>query len=158
MQNTEEALKWIVGILHQENIPFQIAGGFAARLYGSDRPLYDIDIEIHDEDFGKLLAFVKEKIIYGPGRYKDETFELLLMTLQYDGQAIDISGCDSDMIFNQETKAWESCGTDITKAVEQEAYGVKIPIIAWQNLIAYKKKIRRPTDLEDIKNIQKKFS
>jgi len=158
MQNTEEAYKWIVGLLHQENIPFQISGGFAARLYGSDRPLYDIDIEIHDEDFAKLLPFVKEKIIYGPDRYKDETFELLLMTLKYDGQEIDICGCDSDLLFNQETKEWESCGTDIAKAVEKEVYGVKVPIVAWQNLVAYKKKIRRPTDLEDVMNIESKFS
>ena len=52
VRNTEEAFKWIVGLLRKHTIPYQIAGGFAARLYGSTRELADIDIGI-PEDFIK---------------------------------------------------------------------------------------------------------
>lgn len=156
MQNTEQAFRWVVGILKQNNIPFQISGGFAARLYGSDRPLYDIDIEIMDTDFDKILPFVKDKIIYGPDRYKDEIFDILLVTLDYYGQEIDICGSETDRLFNQKTKQWESCETDLGSAIEMHSYGLKVPVITSQNLISYKNKIQRPVDLEDVENITNK--
>lgn len=157
-RNTENAFKWIVILLKNNDIPFQISGGFAARLYGADRPLCDIDIEVQDKYFDKLAPLVKDKIIYGPERYRDETFDLLLMTLKHDGQEIDISGCETGKLYNQEIKQWESCGTKIGDVIEKEVYGLKAPVIKLQNLVAYKKKIRRPIDLEDIEAITKKFS
>lgn len=156
-KNTENAFKWIIGLLQKNNIPFQLSGGFAAKLYGSIRPLNDIDIEVQDRYFDKLLPLVKKFLIYGPERYKDDTFDLLLMTLKYDGQEIDISGCESDKLYNQKTEQWESCGTKINDIFEKEVYGMNVPVIKWQDLVAYKKKIRRPTDLEDVEAITKKI-
>ena len=156
MKNTEKAFKWIVGILQENKIPFQLSGGFAARIYGSDRPLYDIDIEVPDSYFDKLLPFIKDYLIYGPQRYLDETFDLLLMTLKYEEQEIDISGCETDKLYNHETQQWESCDTKLNEAVEKEFYGLTVPVIKWQDLVEYKKKIRRSTDLEDVEAILQK--
>ena len=158
MKNTKNAFKWIVSLLRENKIPFQLSGGFAARIYGSNRPLHDIDIEIPDKYFDKLLPHVKDYLFYGPQRYLDETFDLLLMTLRYEGQEIDISGCETDKLFNHQTKQWESCGTKINDVVEKEFYGLTVPVIKWQDLVAYKEKIRRPTDLEDVKAILQKNS
>ena len=158
MKNTKAALKWITEILNDNAIPFQITGGFAARLYGSNRPLYDIDLEISDNDFEKLTPFVKGYLFYGPDRSKDETFDILLMTLEYKGQLIDISGANTDMLYNKEAKRWESCNTDITQAVEMEVYNLRVPVATWQSLLEYKKRAARPTDLEDVKNIERMMS
>jgi hypothetical protein len=159
MKNTEKAFKWIISLLQEYKIPFQLTGGFAARTYGSNRPLADIDIEIPDEYFEKLLPHVKKNLIYGPQKYIDENFDLLLMTLKYEGQEIDISGCDTDKLFNLITNQWESCGTEKIKySVKKEIYGLIVPMISWQDLVAYKEKIRRSTDLEDVKAILWNFS
>ena len=42
MKDTESSFRWIINILQNNNIPFQIEGGFASRLYGSNRELADI--------------------------------------------------------------------------------------------------------------------
>mgnify|MGYP001612639666 CR=1 FL=1 len=60
-RNTKEAFLWIVGILKNNDVPFRISGGLAARLYGTKRKLADIDLEIKKKDFNKILA---EIIIY----------------------------------------------------------------------------------------------
>lgn len=157
-KNTKIAFKWIVGLLIQNDIPFQISGGFSARLYGSDRPLFDIDIDVRGRDFGKLLPFVKEYILYGPGRYRDKSFDLELLTLEYQGQRIDLGASEDSKIYNVKTQQWQKCETHFDLFKEIEIYGLKVPVITWQELIEYKEIIGRPTDLEDITAIKKKFS
>ena len=58
-----------------------ISGGFAARLYGATRDLADIDIDIPEDRFAELIPQVKEYIKLGPARYKDDNWDLFLMTL-----------------------------------------------------------------------------
>ena len=152
-KNTKEAFRWIIGIIKENNIPFLISGGFAAKLYGANRPLYDIDIEVPDKYFNKLLLLVKNKVIYGPKRYLDETFDILLMTLKYQGQEIDISGCETDKLYNHETKQWEPGEIKIDNFTEKNIYGLKVPVIKKQDLLTYKSKTKRSVDLEDIKDI-----
>jgi hypothetical protein len=81
MKNSEKAFKWIIDILEKNKIPFQVSGGLAARAYGSDRELADIDIEVSDDNVRDLVPEVKEYITFGPGFYKDDNWDLLLMTL-----------------------------------------------------------------------------
>lgn len=142
----------------QNNIPFQISGGFAAKLYGANRPLFDIDIDIKGKDFDKLLPFVEDYILSGPKRYLDDSFDLQLLTLEYQGQRIDLSVSENSKIYNAKTKQWQECETNFNSFKEFEVYGLKVPVITWQELVEYKKIIRRPTDLEDIAAITKKFS
>lgn len=154
-KNTEEAFKWIVSILQDNKIPFQFSGGFAARLYGSNRPLYDIDIDLPDRYFSQTQILVKKYITFGPERYHDENFDLLLLTLKYKGQEIDISGSETDQLYNKQTKQWESCNTNVTNSETIKVYGISVPAIIKEYLIAYKQKIRRTTDLDDVRAMLK---
>ena len=43
-QKIGQALNWIVSLLNHHNIPHQIVGGLAAKAYGAQRPLVDIDL------------------------------------------------------------------------------------------------------------------
>ncbi len=75
-RDTEAAFRWIVGLFKKHQIPFQIAGGFAARAYGVQRELHDIDFDIPEADFEKILPEVRPYIIHGPTQYKDDHDEI----------------------------------------------------------------------------------
>jgi len=153
-KNTRNALKWIVNILQENNIPFFISGGLAARIYGSERSLYDIDIEVPEKYISMLQPLVKNYVIYGPKKYKDETFDLWLMTLKYEDQEIDIGGIGTGKLFNKKTNQWEDDIVDFSRAVKKEVFGIEVPVINKEDLIEYKNKIRRSTDLQDIEAIK----
>lgn len=148
MKDTESAFKWIVSIIHSKNIPYQITGGFAARLYGSRRELADIDIEIPNIDFEKIITEVKPYIIYGPERYVDENWDLKLMTLEYKNQLIDM--CGEATIFDQNIKTWVKEKVDFTKSINLTVYGVEVKVVPKEDLISYKNKLLREVDIEDI--------
>ncbi len=114
---TINALQWMVGILNKHKIEYQIAGGFAAKVFGSLRPLNDIDFDIHDNDFSKILPEIKPYIIFGPTRYKDDKWDTELITLNYFGQEIDISGADTLKMSNKERTKWISYGKSSFNAI-----------------------------------------
>ena len=153
-KNTEAALRWVVGLLKEHNIPFQIAGGFASRLYGAKRALADIDIGIPDDRFEELYGAVKEYVTFGPAQYTDKEWDLKLMTLVYRGQEIDFAGEDSIKIFDKANSAWVSANSDLSLAQNREVYGMTVPVIPKDALIAYKKMLGREVDLADLKALE----
>jgi len=153
-KNTEAAFKWIVGILQKHSIPFQISGGFAAKLYGVDRDINDIDFGIPDIEFEKILPEIREYLIYGPQHYQDGVWDLQLMTLRYENQKIDIAGRDGIQFFDKTTNMWVSGHRDLTRCEYKSVYGISVPVIPKDSLIAYKKKIMREVDKFDIEALE----
>ena len=151
MRKTKEAFTWIIGILKEHKIPFQITGGFAANIYGSNSVLVDIDIGIPDEKIFEIQNRVKKFIIYGPKRYKDNVFDLLLMTLKYKGQEMDIYGINSEKLFNKKTNKWNKARINLSKTTKKKVFNLIVSIIPLKDLISYKKKISRNVDIQDIK-------
>lgn len=150
MKHTKAALIWITDILMMLNIPFQISGGLAAKAYGAARELADIDIDIPDAKFALLKPKITEFIIFGPERIRDEKWDLLLLTLNYQGQEIDLSGSSSTKIFNNILNRWEGLVTDFATAEIKQIYGLELPIMKREALIAYKKVLARAVDIADI--------
>lgn len=141
---------WITQILQSNHIPFQITGGLAAIAYGSTRELADIDIDIAEKDFGLIETVVKPYIIYGPQQFKNEKWDLLLMTLNYEGQEIDIGGAYTAKAYDEKQQKWVTLVSDLSTACYQNLFGIALPIVNKHDLIAYKKVLSRPVDLLDI--------
>jgi hypothetical protein len=152
MKNTETAFHWIINILERREISYKISGGFAARVYGVNRELADIDIAVDDLNMLQIVDEVKPYIIFGPDQYIDTNWNLKLMTLQYEGQEIDVAGTQAK-IFNHETKQWESCPGNLRSIELKEVFGRKVPIESKESLIAYKTKLAREVDREDVKQL-----
>lgn len=144
------ALLWITTILTNHAVPFQISGGLAVRAYGGMRALADIDIDIAEKDFSLILEEVKPYIIFGPAHYKSDKWDLYLMTLNYQGQEIDISGAFTVKIFNSHSQTWEPIISNLANATHQTVLDLVLPIIPRDELIAYKTILGRDVDLLDI--------
>lgn len=152
--NAKEAFHWIVGILRKLDIPFQISGGLAANIYGAKRLLEDIDIDIPENCFSTLEAEVKDYIVREPAQLKDETWDLILMTLNYKEQLIDIGGAIHTKIHNKFTNEWLSISTDYSKVEIKPCFDIDVPVIPKNELLFYKKIIARSVDLIDIEKIE----
>jgi hypothetical protein len=156
-QHTKTALIWITDILKKQQIPFQITGGLAARAYGATRPIDDIDIDIPEDAFTIVQKEVLEFITYGPAQYKSNTWELMLMTLDYQGQIIDLSGAKYTKIFNAKTNQWQELANDLSKACIREILGITLPIIPLNILTTYKMALSRDVDIQDVQEINQNF-
>ena len=156
MKNTEGALRWIVEILKKHNIPFQIGGGFAAHVYGSNREIADIDVAIPEEEFNTIFPEIKEYITFGPEHYVDGDWDLQLMTVLYQGQEIDFAGAYQKKFFNHTKQEWTEFPSDFSTSEYREIYGMKIPLMAKEKLIGYKKMLSREVDIEDLKTLDRK--
>ena len=152
-KDTKRALEWITNILKKYEVPFQISGGCAAKIYGSPRELNDIDIDIPENYFSKIISDVKPYIIYGPDQYKDNKWDLYLMTLNYAGQEIDI-GSGNAKISTKDRDKWIDFSTDFSKAVKKTFLGLEVPVIPKEDLVNYKQLLdgeHQQVDIESIK-------
>ncbi len=154
MKDTESALKWIIEILMRNKITFQVTGGFAARLYGSNRELADIDIDVKEDCFEQIFPEVKPYVLSGPQNYLDEEFEVKLMTLEYKGQIIDIAG--KAKIFDKNQNEWVELKPDFLNGNYLSIYGITIPVITQKALVEYKGRLLRDVDIEDIRALTNK--
>lgn len=127
MNNTEEAFHWIIGVLKKHDIPFQITGGLAAKSYGSPRPLND---------------------------FEDERWDILLMTLEYKDQEIDIDGGYGIKICDARTGKWVPVPTDFSRYEEREIFGIKVPVILRQDLAQYKRMLVGEHQKVDIQAVE----
>lgn len=153
MKNTASAFCWIVGLLRKHRIPFQITGGLAARAYGSKRPLADIDMDVHEKDIPRIAALAHEYIVYGPKPFKNKNWDLVLMTIKYRGQEIDIGGAQKTRIFDHRAKQWVGIATDMHQAKLRYLYGLRVPVVSKEELIAYKSLLGRNVDKEDVRQL-----
>lgn len=150
MRNSKAAFLWIDKVLKDSGIKYEIDGGLAAELYGSKRELADIDINVPREDFWRLVPLVKSYIKFGPGRYKDEHWDLLMMTLKYAGQNIDVGALGEIKYYDSESSEWINFPNSFEDNREMEYLGQKVSVINEIKLMIYKNKLHRGVDRKDV--------
>jgi hypothetical protein len=154
MKNTEKAFKLIVEIFNKHKIPFQVSGGFAAKLYGSKRELNDIDFDIPEDKFELLMPDISPYITFGPAQYKDNKWDCYLITLNYEGQEIDICGSGSTKITTKDRRSWIPMKVDFSRTLNMNVFGLNVPVINSKDLIDYKKELDGEHQAEDISAAQ----
>lgn len=151
----KNVLTRLVNTLQKNDIGFQLTGGIAAICFGANnRPLYDIDIDIYAKDAGKVQNLFANYIVEdwnneleGP----DDQFDLWMMTLVIDGVPIDISQVEEASV-RGEGGSWVKQPGTMSPETRSFA-GLMVPVQNKEELVAYKKILRRSTDLDDIAQI-----
>jgi hypothetical protein len=139
-QKTRDALKWIVGILDGNGIPYRIGGGLATHLYGSGRPVNDIDISLSGRYFPVIVPQVREFVVAGPKHYLNEKWDCTTLSLLYHGQDIDLTDVDTLLMRDKDDTAWIR-NKDIFEAfpdVKKDVDGIRVTLMHPRVLLAYK--------------------
>lgn len=155
MDRSKTAFRWIVDILQKHDVPFMVTGGLAARAYGSQRDLRDIDLEVPDDQIGKIIEDVSRYIVFGPERYRDDFFDLALLRLNYEGQEIDISGGSEVKIYDPKKEEWVNDPTDFSKYESKEIFGAIVLVVQPEDWLVYKSISPRREDLQDIEAVKR---
>ena len=153
MKDTKKALVWIIKLLEENNLNYQVVGGLAAKAYGSTRELADIDIYVPKKDFIKICELTKEFITWGPGHYKSNSWDLEYVKIERFGQKIEIANSNNTKWFDALNKKWVVENSDYDKAQIKTVFGVSFKVMSKENLIFYKKRLNREVDLIDIEEI-----
>lgn len=149
MQKLQKALRWIIGILDRHDIPYQLTGGLGAHVYGATRSINDIDLDIPEERFEEILNEVGPYIVFGPAQYKDKVWDLKLMTLNYEGQEIDIGGAYDVKIMDEKTGERHKYKADLTAGNLIDVFGVKVRVAPKEDLVRYKSWLAIPGDHQE---------
>lgn len=156
-QKVIDALEWIIGILDKNSIPYRIGGGFAAHVYGSNRPIKDIDITIPRKYFEIIMPEISSYIKHDLKNYLDEKWDCFGLTLDYFGQEIDITDIDTLQMSSKDKTGWFKTKEHFRKfdTVPTEIAGVTVSLINPRDLIAYKKHLNGDHQTIDIDAVQK---
>ncbi len=140
---TLNALKWIVEILNRNNIPYRIGGGFAAHIYGSGRPVNDLDFSISGEHFPIIVSETKEYITAGPKHYSNAKWDCNTLSLNYFGQEIDMTDIDTLRMSNKEQTEWFQTKDHFRKFPNKLVVinGIEVSLMDPRDLVAYKKEL-----------------
>ena len=150
----KRAFNWIIDILESNNIPYLICGGLAAIAYGSVRELNDIDIYVSKCHYKQVSDQGGKFITFGPERYEDKFWSVDYVQFTYAGQKIEVGSDDNIRIFNSMNNCWEKEIMDFSQYSREILFERDVKIMKKNDLIAYKNKLGRTVDQEDIRQIR----
>jgi len=149
-RDSEGAFAWIAGLLDKGAFRWVVVGGLAARIYGSPRPLADIDIDVPRAALDFIARQAQALVTFGPARYCDDEFDIELLSLRWGKQAIDLTAAEDVRLFDRSSGVWRHHPTDLLVCETRVVLGRSAPVMPRSQLIEYKRIIDRPVDRADI--------
>jgi hypothetical protein len=150
MKDSQRAFDWITTLLDELGHSYVVVGGLAANVYGSKRPLCDIDIDVPMFALREIANLAQAYVTFGPSRFRDEQFDIELLTLRYGEQEIDLTAAEDVLLFDRGAAIWRQVPTDLKAGELHEVFGKTVPVMSRDALITYKRMLARDTDLEDV--------
>lgn len=105
------AAQWIVGLLKERNIPFLICGGLAAKGYGSERDLNDLDLFVPGKHFSSVVQDGQdgqEFVSKAAAHRQEEGWDLTYVQFKYEGIKVEVGSADGPQIFEAGSRGFRS--------------------------------------------------
>ncbi len=143
-QKARKALNFIIPLLNIYKFDWVITGGFACYVYGVDRLLTDIDIDIDTSkdspEFRNFLKDVKPHISQDLINYVDENYNNYNLELNIEGQVLDMCTMDELLVYNPKVSVFSKYYKDGFPEVENvEFEGFTLPLLSKEAIIANNK-------------------
>ncbi|EPJ2749179.1 nucleotidyltransferase domain-containing protein [Vibrio parahaemolyticus] len=147
------ALNWLKDLLDSENIEYQIVGGLAATIHGSNREVADIDLYIENSDANKILALASLYVSKPLTHYSEYGWDLEYFQLIYRDQKIEIGLAQHTKIQSSADGSWHQLEIDFSKSVTKTYQGIELQVIPIHSLVEYKRILGREVDLIDVQQL-----
>ncbi len=155
------ALTYIIPFIKKYKFKWCISGGFAFYIYGVDRPIGDIDIDIEaekgDEKFKSFVGDVKKFTTYPFQLWIDKNYDNWVMEVTVGNQKLSICSTKNLKLFNKKSGKYELFYKNgIPKPEIVSFNGLKLPIASKEWVIKMKEALakKKPIDDSDISGMQ----
>jgi hypothetical protein len=140
------ALKQTIPLLEKHNFMWVITGGFACYVYGVDRDITDIDIDIDtskdDPSFHSLLKELEPYITQPLEHYVDQNYDNYNFEATSGTQVVDICPMAQLRIFNKAIGSYELCYSNGFPPFEIISFdGMDLPLLSKTEIIKDKEKL-----------------
>lgn len=149
------AAQWIVGLLRDSHIPFQICGGLAAKGYGAERTLNDIDLFVPDAHFLRVVKAGQAYVSKPAARRCEEGWDLTYVQFKYADIKVEVGNAEGARIFDAASQEWVPLSIDFARHETVHLLGLELPLMLKEDLIRYKAALSRPVDIDDIHAMRK---
>ena len=135
-----------LGCLNRAEVKYLLVGGYAVNFYGYHRFTEDIDfwIAVSDENFGRLLAAIRE--------FFGEDLEGLDMNFLKNNESLYL-GCVPDKIEVFQKASGLDFGQAFPRRLESVLEGIPVKVISLADLRANKRASARHKDLADLERL-----
>ncbi|ASK21810.1 hypothetical protein CEK60_04580 [Halomonas sp. N3-2A] len=127
-----------------------ICGGLAAKGYGSERDLNDIDLFVPGEHFASVVQAGQEFISKAAAHRQEEGWDLTYVQFKYEGIKVEVGNADGSQIFDASQETWVPLNIDFSRYLTVHLLGLELPLMLKDDLVWYKSTLARPVDIEDI--------
>lgn len=156
-----KALQKVIPLLEAHNFRWVITGGFACYVYGVDREITDIDIDIDtskdNADFQSFMKELEPYITQPLMNYIDQNYNNYNFEATLDNVVVDICPMSQLKVFNKEINAYELCYKNGFPPYELTPFcGISLPLLSKTEIIKDKEKLvwQRESDLRDIEGLK----
>jgi hypothetical protein len=155
------ALSFVIPILRKYNFKYAITGGFASLVYGVNRLLTDIDIDINTSrnspEFKNFLKDVGQIITQPLEHFVDQNYDNYNIEITYQGQVFDICPMAEMNVFNKLSSKYENFYKDGFPEIEfVNFHGLELPLLSKELIIKNKEMLvwQREADYRDIAGLR----
>ena len=159
--NAFKALQQIIPLLASRQFKWVITGGFACYVYGVEREITDIDIDIDttkdDPKFVSLMNELEPFITQSLEHYIDQNYDNYNFEATLFDVIVDICPMAELKMFNKVSQSYELAYPTGYPDIEVVAFkGIDLPLLAKEWIIKDKEQLvwQRESDLNDIRGLK----